>query len=251
MINTLTGTPTATSTPTSTQSPTVTPTPSITSTPTKTPTPWLIWFGGADCAKSPFCDDGGSYSIYSDGTELKQFPLPSWPTLPADIEIPKDKNINYYGRRQVIYWEYSPDGTKALIVEKYHDGLYLVDFTDKQVTILQPSLQEGGGRVIAACWSSSGDYIRYLLDIYVRPVQVYGIFADGSNKQLLYEAIQMGPGGGMTINACSPNGQEVAFGKPFVDGKNSGLYILDLNTGDVHPILLNWVIGEVRRLLKQ
>lgn len=254
----LTNTPTETPTPTITQTPTVTPTPTITPTPTETATPWLIWFWGAECPENPHADcvyheDSLSYRIYSDGTGLEQSfdRLPPWPDLPSDIEIPEDENVTYYTGKYIIYLAYSPDRTKALIVVDYHLGLYLVDLASKETFILQPNSSEGGGRVNVACWSPDGSYVRFLLDPGSEGfIQLYEVKPDGSGKQLISE-IQEIKGGGSITNTCSPEGLEVAFSKGFRDENGNSLYIIDMATGDVRPILLNWRIDNIRHSLIQ
>jgi hypothetical protein len=240
-INTPTKTPrpTSTQTPTVTPTSTITPTPTETLTPTATPTPWLIWFGGNDCQGSTSCDSQPySYSILSDGTGLERFSYNSirvmypMPTLPASIQMPVEGEI--------IFWEYSPDQSKALIIINRHGGLFLVDFANEQVTLLQPAWKETEKSVNVACWSADGSYIRFFLSNTAYPIEVYKIKLDGDDKQLLFKIPDTGAGG-YDIFACSPDGEEIAF----TSGR--GLYSLDLKIGKVIPLLRDWRIMRIYR----
>ncbi len=250
--------PAPTATSTTLPSPTETPRPTQADTPTPAPTPqvWEIWFEGFSCAGRTSCDVGpndkaSSFSIRSDGTNLKSIQtkeVPPTPSLPASVPLEHIKDI-------VSVPHKSGDGHRLTYGTGARDpGLYLVNLDNGQITrLFQPSKESGVLYWIGpACWAPDGKTIRFLLESRQgRGPNSYAVYVlDLSNEkttkvyQLQITAV--------TINTiCSPDGQEMILIDAGSKVEENGLIVVELGSGTTRQILSEYSVWAIQAAAAQ
>lgn len=247
--------PTATSSPRPTQGPTSTPTPRPTPTAISGPT-WRILFRGFSCERrspcSPFDDTQFKYyAINSDGTDLEQLQISSFPPTPT---VPEDAppllSALFVPPPQI-----SPDGT-ALLYLSDKNNLYAVDRKTGEVTLhldFEEVITDKIRILGVACWSSDGTKIRFVMkvtqDVGNHVPTFFTIERDGSNLRELFTLPNFKFTGYWT---CSPNNKEMIFSVPVSDDpENAGLYIVDLDQQDWWQVLSSYSVWQVRAVPNQ
>ncbi len=241
--------PTPTSSPRPTRGPTSTPTPRPTPTAISGPT-WRILFRGFSCERrspcSPFDDTQFKYyAINSDGTDLEQLQISSFPPTPT---VPEDAPTILLGR----FPRTSPDGSTLLYVSSDRN-LYIVDKKNGEATLLSRSQDfaddESHVEIGPACWSPEGTMIRFAVqkrkDNTRYPTLFYTVSRDGNNLQTLFTlpALKYMSAAG----DCSPEGREMAIPIPQSPAsEKAGLYVVDLDHGTYRQILYTYYISRIR-----
>ncbi len=229
-------TPTLSPTPIASETPTASPTPTETPTPAPTSRPWRIWFSGAKFDGYDLNPNPLYYSVISDGTGLSQVDPDTFHNLAITtppFSLPEE------GR---AYLEYSPDRSLAIAFVVRSLNTYIVNLSSKQTIPLYQPNSDDLNPVIAACWLPDGTYLRLVSSFG----QVYQIKPDRTDLHLLFEITEISFSG--FLGACSPDGQEAAlYGYYVNDPMTQGIYILDLNTGRFHSVLIPWFIGRILR----
>lgn len=227
---------------------TPTPTPAPTDTPeptTATPQVWEIWFEGFSCEGSSICGPGPGlenkfYSIKSDGTDLKQLDVDSFPSLP---ETPAGAPVMVTDIGLVSPPKLSRDGSRLMYFGQ-DLKLYVIDLVALDWKILFDS---GLDQALVGpfCWSSDEQLVRFV-EIWrsreLRAPIVHQVDADGQNRQQLFALSGLE---GAWFGDCSPDGREIVMSVPSQNAA-SGLYVVNLITGEWKPILPNYHTWFVR-----
>ncbi len=244
-----TETETATLEPTATATamPTETPEPTETAVPTETRTPevWEIWFDGFSCEQLADCNIGPSaelkfYSIMNDGTGLRQLEITEFPlgvVLPDNA--PPLKKLGAIPPPLI-----SPDNTSVIYIGD--DGaLNNVNMADGQATILYTPTQE---RIGPYCWTPDGQGIKFLT--FANNLSAM-FFVNREGKDIHPIADYQGLKN-IDFGVCSPDYQEMAVSVLYARDKTSvGLFVINMDNGELRQILTEFSVWTIRAAPKQ
>jgi Tol biopolymer transport system component len=228
--------------PTTPAPPTETPASEATPTATAEPEVWEIWFSGMSCEGLTFCEFGPGdklsyYSIKSNGTELLPLDVSSFPPVP---EIPAGAPPRIVSIGMVSPPKYSPDG-KHLLYFGQDLKLYLLDLADGSWRVL---IDTGPEQALAGpyCWSTDGKQILFA-KIRGPNFQTPVVFSIDLASGNLTELFVLRGLEGASFGDCSPNGLEIVMqSNNRGEKEKSGLYIVNLQTGDRRQILKNFFV---------
>lgn len=223
-----TQTPTDTPVPltnTPTGSPVLIPTPTPTFSPTTFPTPSSTREKLA--GKLAFTSDRGGqgYRIFvtdlSNGDTIQVTDGANRDSLPVDDWDPS----------------WSPDGDR-LVFESGREGEFDI-FTISLATKELHRLTTDSARNLVPVWSPNGDLVAFQ-SIRSANFEIYVMSSDGSNLRGLtnHEDPDLWP-------SWSPDGQQIIFESQRTENGKSGLYIMNVSSGDVRPLLADdWNNGQ-------
>jgi len=227
-----TRTPTATGFP---PTPTLTPMPTATATSTPVPT-WPILFHGAPCEETeseclvPHDKPIAYYSIESDGSGLEQVT-----EFPSGL-LPPEGSPRPYGEPR-----FSPDG--RLLAYAASEGLYVADTAGGAGGyIFRPEDVPGVNPVGPVCWMPDGESLKFVLRRWEEGRwhnEFYRIGVHGEEPRLLFTLSDLDSF--VWTGVCSPDGREMAFAINPYGHKETGIYLVDLESGKWRRILTQYI----------
>ncbi len=223
-------------------SPTLTPLPTATATPAPTPLPtWTLLFHGAPCAETESeCVVAGEtpiayYAIESDGSGLEQVT-----EFPSGL-LPPEGSPRPYGEPRL-----SPDG--RLLAYPAAEGLYVVDTVGGGGEyIFRPEGVSGVNPVGPVCWLPDGEGLSFVVRRWGEGRwhnEFYRIGVHGEEARLLFTLADLGSF--IWTGVCSPDGREMAFAINPYGHKETGVYVVDLESGAWRRILQGYMVDLMR-----
>lgn len=224
--------------------------------PTETPEPtattepeiWTMRFTGFSCEFLAECrvgpgQEGYYFSIQSDGTGLTQLQI-SDTDFKEGVFVPPDSAppAVVLGRSFSVV---SPDGQHAVYFGK-DGGLYIMGVADGLAQrIYAPMDNDGIYSLGPFCWSADSSEIVFLESTDIsQPVVVNSIDKSGQNLRQLFvlSGLQR-----YWFGACSPDGRQMVLTiNSAIDGKDAGLFLINLDSGEYWQILADYSAWLVR-----
>lgn len=234
--------------PTTAAPPTETPVSEATPTATAAPEVWEIWFSGFSCEGGAICDSGPGiesayFSIRSDGTGLTQLQI-SDADFKSGVFVPPDSAPPTFmiGRS---FPTVSPDGLYAAYFGK-DGGLYIIEVVSQQTQkIYVPMDSDGIYSLGPFCWSQDSSEIVFMESTDItQPVVINFIDKAGQNLRQLFSLSGLQR---FWFGACSPDGRQMVLTiSSAIEGKDAGLFLINLDSGDYRQILANYSAWLVR-----